>query len=260
VFFSPRTLVNKTQFSDKYLPTVRREDDFGTEEDRMFKFKFAGEKTLFLGFSKPRAGIPPSHAGNSYLRFLCLWFIIDVSEEDHNSPSTSNGYDALNEALDASDIDALKVLSGLEEVFSPPDWMSRNRLALYGLFIWEKRNEETKTVALRNTAEVYLRYSLHRKNLRSILLDTFTIECNVFDLFHSLSNSYESRDMNDAKLLVEGTSLAVHWGRFEQIEDMEETIKEFVGHDTQPWIRKLRLAGNDRNVSLIIQTHAMRPS
>lgn len=249
-------------FLDGYEPTVYRENDFRTEHGRLFKFDVKRGKALFLGFSKPRNSIPPSHAGNSYLRFLCLWFIIEVSDEDWDGPSNSDGYDTLNEALDVTDIDASKVISGLEETFLDPDWTSRNRQALYGLFLREKRNDETKVEALKNIAEMYFRFSMGRKNQRSILIDTFTIEFNVFALshLHPRSKIYETRDMLDAKLWVEGTAHAIRWGRFEPIYNMEETIKEYLGDGTQLWIYQLRLAGDDRNVSPVIQTDSMQPN
>jgi hypothetical protein len=235
--------------SGNYLLTLKPECEFPNEYNWMKnEYGRLSLQPLFLGFTKPSALPPLSQANGSYLRFLCLCFIID---------HPSDGVSSILDLIQSLDAPVSRVLSGFEQLFDPPMQMSRNRLALYSCFLREGCNEEQNVLALKNIADLYQRMPAQSLNGQSILLESFCIENFIFPWldfprWDLPTGKVESREISDAKLCLEGTYTAMEYAKFCQPgPETKEHMDEYVAPRLRRWVKKLQIAGNERNVGLI---------
>jgi hypothetical protein len=216
---------------------------FRKEHAWMISYDSSKRPPLFLGFEKSATKFPHPQTSSSYIRFLCLWYIL---ESPDYSPFTIDSIADLVTEIS-------KALSGFQELFDPPTWELDLHLHLYERFLQEQSPEEHKILALRNIADLYRRLPVDRTGDRTIIHHSASTQSLVASILMTPATGFENVDFLDAKLCIEGTLLAVKYSSMKpsMYVNRDVPVQELkILLQARQWVRRLRLAVNHHNVGV----------
>ena len=192
---------------------------------------------LFLGFTKPSISLLRSQISCSYLRFLCLWCIIEGQQ--------ASGFSEIL-IIEPFEDNISKALLGLDD-------LPQCSLDFCKPFLALERSTDTKSLALRIVVDFYKHIAQLRETSGRGVRQFSVIEQYVLPLLNQ-SSGIEDRDFVNAKLSAEGISIAMKFAKVDSTGQMDGDLESQI----RRWILRLRMATHDHNVRSLLDSYAVR--